>query len=370
MKHLIILLIICLCANVATAQELVDSADSVAMVTLDVQPKFMGGNFRTFSNWIAPRLEYPEDAFARKIEATIPIMFVIEKDGSITNVECRAAISGLPKPYLSLIKEAKRVVASSPKWTPAIKYHEGKPDSVRSQGIVRVSFSVPEWKVDEVPVFPLSAQDDYDDADTEYHVKKFGQWIRSQLDPDLEFKELVYFTVVIEKDGAVSNPKLISTPDAGIAEEIIRIAGTSPKWRPAVKNGNPVRKLLYLPMNIKEIKDEEEPKKEEDKNEEEIERTMPVFQGGDLNTFRNWAMRQLVYPQYAQREGIQGTVLVAFIIDKEGKTEMLHVISSPHPALTQETISVVKKSPKWTPGNDNGKLISVYYILPIDFLLE
>ncbi len=97
---------------------------------------------------------------------------------------------------------------------------------------------------------------------------------------------------------------------------------------------------------------------------------MPSFQGGDLNTFRNWVQSRLIYPRIAQENNIQGKVTLKFVVEKDGTLTNIEEIASPDHALTEEAIRVLKQSPKWSPGKQRNKPVRVYYILPIDFMLQ
>lgn len=97
---------------------------------------------------------------------------------------------------------------------------------------------------------------------------------------------------------------------------------------------------------------------------------MPSFQGGDLNAFRNWVQTRLVYPRTAQENNIQGKVVLKFVIERDGTLTNIEEIASPDRSLTEEAIRVLKTSPKWSPGKQRNKPVRVFYILPIDYVLQ
>ncbi len=97
---------------------------------------------------------------------------------------------------------------------------------------------------------------------------------------------------------------------------------------------------------------------------------MPTFQGGDLNTFRTWVQGKIVYPRMAQENNIQGKVVLKFVVEKDGSLTNIEEIASPDRSLTEESIRVLKSSPKWSPGKQRNKPVRVIYILPIDYLLQ
>lgn len=104
--------------------------DSLSTITPAVFP----GGDEAFARYIFNRLMYPEDAKAQGIQGTTHIQFIIETDGSLSNIKVVHGKGLSP----SCDQEAIRVISDSPKWTPAMK--NGKP--VRSKRTVRVKFAL------------------------------------------------------------------------------------------------------------------------------------------------------------------------------------------------------------------------------------
>ena len=97
---------------------------------------------------------------------------------------------------------------------------------------------------------------------------------------------------------------------------------------------------------------------------------MPTFQGGDIVSFRNWVMQNIVYPAAAVENNIQGKVVVQFIIEKDGSVNpAVEPLDSPSQVLADEVVRVMRTSPKWSPGKNGGQPVSVSFVLPIDFIL-
>lgn len=98
-----------------------------------------------------------------------------------------------------------------------------------------------------------------------------------------------------------------------------------------------------------------------------IVETMPSFQGGDLNTFRNWVQQNVKFPTIALENGIQGRVVLSFVIEKDGRLTNIQVLQTPDRSLSEEAIRVLNKSPKWSPGKQRNQVVRVKYTLPVDF---
>lgn len=94
---------------------------------------------------------------------------------------------------------------------------------------------------------------------------------------------------------------------------------------------------------------------------------MPLFQGKDLNTFRTWVQSQIRYPAEALKRGIEGRVVLSFIVERDGSVSTIELLQSPDRILSEEARRVVAASPKWTPGRQKGHLVRVRYMLPVDF---
>lgn len=94
---------------------------------------------------------------------------------------------------------------------------------------------------------------------------------------------------------------------------------------------------------------------------------MPLFQGKDLNTFRSWLQSQIRYPAEALKRGIEGRVVLSFIVERDGSVSTIELLQSPDRILSEEARRAVAASPKWSPGRQKGHLVRVRYTLPVDF---
>ena len=101
--------------------------DDVPYVKVEQMPSFQGGDLMTFRHWVTKQIQYPEVAKANNITGRVLVMFVIERDGSLTNIRV------LQSPDSSLSDEVIRVFKSSPKWTPGMQRGEA----------VRVKYTMP-----------------------------------------------------------------------------------------------------------------------------------------------------------------------------------------------------------------------------------
>ena len=95
----------------------------------------------------------------------------------------------------------------------------------------------------------------------------------------------------------------------------------------------------------------------------------PEFNGGEAAMYK-WLSDNIVYPSAASEEGVQGRVVVEFVVGKDGSITNVRVVRPRHPALDKEAVRVVKAMPKWIPGRNNGQPVKVTYTLPVTFKLQ
>ena len=100
-----------------------------------------------------------------------------------------------------------------------------------------------------------------------------------------------------------------------------------------------------------------------------IPETMPYFPGGQ-ELLLKYLAANIKYPASAVKAKKQGRVIVTFIVQKDGSITHAKIARSINPELDAEALRVVKGMPKWTPGTQLGKPVSVKYVLPVKFSLQ
>jgi protein TonB len=109
-------------------------------------------------------------------------------------------------------------------------------------------------------------------------------------------------------------------------------------------------------------------KNEEDSNEPWVKVEIESEYPGGLSAWQRFLNRNLNYPRIAIDNGVQGFVVVQFIVDKEGNVSDVQAVSGPE-ELRAEAVRVIKKSGKWTPAIQNGHPVKSYKKQPIGFKL-
>ena len=97
--------------------------------------------------------------------------------------------------------------------------------------------------------------------------------------------------------------------------------------------------------------------------------TMPQFPGGDAALLQFLA-KSIKYPVIAQENGIQGRVICAFVVNRDGSIVDAEVLRGVDPSLDKEALRVINTMPKWSPGKQRGKPVRVKYTVPITFRLQ
>ena len=96
---------------------------------------------------------------------------------------------------------------------------------------------------------------------------------------------------------------------------------------------------------------------------------MPVFPGG-MAECMNFLGKNLKYPAESHKNGIQGRVIVSFVVTDEGEIKDPVVVKGVDPLLDAEALRVIKMMPKWKPGKQRGKAVYVYFTVPVEFKLQ
>ena len=117
-----------------------------------------------------------------------------------------------------------------------------------------------------------------------------------------------------------------------------------------------------------EIAQPEPPKEEENKVFDVVEE-QPSFPGG-MGALMQWLNDNINYPPIAAENGIEGRVIVQFVVSKTGAISDVRVARGVDPSLDKEAVRVVSKMPNWTPGKQNGTNVNVRFTLPVQFRLN
>ncbi len=163
----------------------------------------------------------------------------------------------------------------------------------------------------------------------------------------------------ITKEKKVVTPPVREIITFEIVEDNMEIDDQLELFNAEIKEGEAITVGDYLVKNTSE----------EDVLPVWITDEMPEFPGGmaSLLKFINTSVK---YPVIAQENGIQGKVIITFVIDKTGEVTNVQIFRGIDPALDAEALRVVKTLPRWKPGKQKGNVVRVNYNVPINFILQ
>jgi hypothetical protein len=219
-------------------------------------------------------------------------------------------------------------------------------------------------------------------------IEKFYQFVganfKTPSEPNLKGK--VYITFIIDKDGSLSDFKILRDIGYGTGDEAIRVLKLSPKWTPGKIDGNPVKVMYSLPITIQsdnsdnvvqeksiaspEIISQNVETKTKTKTKEIQDNEIlsladisekPTFPGG-IEKFYQFVGVNFKIPS---EPNLKGKVYISFVIEKDGSLSNFKNIRDIGFGTGDEAIRVLKLSPKWIPGKIDGNPVKVMYSLPI-----
>ena len=199
----------------------------------------------------------------------------------------------------------------------------------------------------------------------------------------------VIVAFVVNTDGTTTDIEILRSVGGGCDEEVIRIVKGSPKWTPGMQRGTPVRTRMRLPLRfilggtdtsrdstevslnavpLPPATDGQDSTKENSEIFFDLVDTPPSPVGG-LEAWSRHLSENLIYPTSARMKGIQGTVLVSFIVNTDGTIEAIELVQGIGGGCDEEAIHIIKISPRWSPGMIKGKAVRTRMKIPIRFKL-
>lgn len=234
--------------------------DSIYQI-VEQMPEFPGG-IDKLATYISENIKYPEAAKEKGVSGRVFISFVIEKDGSVNQVEVMRGIGG------GCDDEAVRVVKAMPKWKPGMQ--KGKP--VRVSYVLPITFKLdegdktPEEHVEQALEKAKKPNEEgvYQIAETmpEYPGGMDGlrTFIQENLTVPEKYKEMdtkaeyrVFVQFVVAEDGSITNVELLKPEPSkqDLNDEAVRVVKGMPKWKPGTVDGKPVKVRYTLPVTYR-----------------------------------------------------------------------------------------------------------------------
>lgn len=173
----------------------------------------------------------------------------------------------------------------------------------------------------------------------------------------LEGKVVMEF--IVNEDGTISNAKVVRGIGDECDVEALKVIKNMPRWQPGKQNGMAVKVLFTLPIIFK-------------LTEEDIKLPETVYSYVEQMPIAGYNLQEylsdnLHYPDSAQAAGIEGKVVIKFVVAEDGGIVHVRAIKGIGGGCDEEALRVVKGMPKWRPGKQSGVPVPVYLAMPIVF---
>lgn len=358
-------------SNLFSTQVAEDSVFSV----VEKMPEFQGGT-SGFNQFLRQNIRYPASCREENIQGRVMVEFIIEKDGSISNV---AIVKSVEE---RLDNEAKRVMSIMPNWTPG--YNGDVP--VRVKYTVPINFQLsndePFQVVEKMPEFPGGT------AALNEYLKNNIRYPENCKRENIQGRVLVQF--VVEADGKITSAQIVKSVNFSLDAEALRVISSMPIWTPGEQHGVAVRVKFTIPVNFKLDNDIISPDGKSPNNDSQstesseankqapengqsqpfqVVEQMPEFPGGTI-ALNDYVNKNLKYPENCKKERIQGRVLVQFVVEADGKISNAEIVKSVNKDLDEEAKRVISSMPYWTPGRQRGEAVRVKFTVPVVFKLD
>jgi TonB family protein len=337
-----------------------------AYTVVDEMPLFPGGDAELLK-YLGANTRYPQEAKDQNIQGKVITRFKVNADGTVSDVSILKGVNA----YLDA--EAIKVVSTIPKFTP------GKLNGVAVPVwyMVPISFTLRGDPVTRPSRFEVIGTDTiYTSTKNMPSYTGGNEALKKFKEENLKFppevkslgiEGFVMVRFIIEKDGTVSNVKVMNGVSPTLDAEAIRVTKMMPKWQPGMEKDKPVR-FLWM-TNYDFITTPRTPVVMEEGAPFVVVEEMPMFPGGD-SVLLAWIRDNTKYPENAKMNGIEGRVIIRFCVTDVGGIDRVSVLKGVDAELDNEAMRVVRALPEFKPGRQGGKPVNVWYMVPITFGLE
>lgn len=197
------------------------------------------------------------------------------------------------------------------------------------------------------------------------NIETFRKWLYDNITISME-NVVVYGKIgvdvefIVEKNGTLSNIKILKSSNEGLSREVNRVLKLSPAWTPGKKNGASARVKQSMFVDFKQIKPKTETKQT---NKTAAPATgglvQPTFMGGNVLKFNQWVDKNITFPAEALADGFSGVCKARYTIGKQGKITEVEILESPHVAISKAVDSLLKAAPAWTPATEKVDTVAV-----------
>ena len=340
-KYLFPILAIFICAPFVSFSQATQNDTVYDFVT--TMPQYPGGQ-KGMLSYFVQNMRYPLAAYMNGISVTAYVNFIVETDGSVSDVTVLKPIG------YGCDQEAVRLVSQMKGWKPGAL--NGKKVRVRSNTPV---YFKEELYTDSRIYTDLDTMPEFPGGSVELITYIESEVVYPELAGKANINGVVNVDFVVEKDGSVSNVTVNDNLGYGCDEAAAKVVLRMPLWEPGYYFGEPVRTLLSVPVPFK--------------SSYKIVENMPEFPGGRkaMYAFLN---ENLVYPEIAKEQKVEGQVIVSFVVGANGSLSKIELAKGIGSGCDEEALRLVSIMPAWVPGFHHGKPVPVEYNLAVGFKLD
>ena len=315
-------------------------AEDVVFLKTDIMPSFMGGDIRTFQNWVMQNVRYPAEALEKGLEDIVLLQFVVNREGYI-NID---DIKILQSKHKVFVDEVKRVMASSPRWTPAIQ--NGRTASLNF--MLPIHFQIPKDQPTPKPKFEEEKSSDAVLKLDDVLVVAFAEG-KSTTKGD----KAPMFVI----DGKPATAEQVeSLPSERIKMmAVLNDESTTEYWG---ELGDATNGVVVIHTHSLDPRVEPDPD------------TLPTFLGGDIDNFSQWVQAYIRYPYDITDRSLCAHLVVKYIVNDTGYIEVVEINTikgTPHRLFDEEVRNMMLGCPQWQPATKDGKNVAYQGIVSVIF---
>ncbi|MFN8241727.1 MAG: TonB family protein [Bacteroidales bacterium] len=339
----------------------------------EVKAEFPGGK-DAFKKYLTEKLIYPAEAKNAGFSGTVAVSFNVGKDGKLSGFSVNMGQSP------SLDAEALKLARSMPSWTPATvnnrKVMSHASASFTFETAKPSSGDVPEEVfvvVEEMPRYPGGEK-----ALLEY-VKNTVQYPAKAKENGIQGRVILRFCV--NQNGGIEKVGVLRGVDLSLDQEAIRVVKGLAKWEPGKQGGKPVKVWYNMPVTfaLSDSKNTDAPPPPPPPPTPPSYTPPfmlitgydepPVYPGGEQALLK-FIRQNNIYPDGAKEKNVGGVVTIRAKIGEDGKVSNVSIYNSIDTDLDAAAYAVISKLPDWKPGKLDGKPVSVWYNIPVEFKLK
>jgi len=220
--------------------------------------------------------------------------------------------------------------------------------------------------VDEFPRFPGGEK-----ARVEYLLENI-KYPKELLDSNIQ--GTVYVSFIIDKEGEVRDPKVLRGVHQKLDDISIEAVENMPDWSPGKREGEAVNLKFNMPIRFTLNADKPEKPEKPDQVTDNSEAFVlvderPEFKGGE-EAWMEYMSEHIDYPEDAKEKGLEGTVYVQFVVEKDGSISNVKLLRGFYESCDQEALETIRNMPDWKPGKKDGKPVRTQFNMPIKFTLD